>query len=79
MAIAEWLFNGLGTTVIGVVLGGIIAGRLIQIKMPYVDYFNKWQANKFIKTYISLCQFYEFGRFKWLPSTIIPYLWFNNN
>ena len=77
----EWLFNGLGTTVIGVLLGALLVGRLIQIKMPYVDYFNKWQANKFIKKYVSLCQFQEFGRFKWPPinfSAISPYNWFND-
>jgi uncharacterized protein YneF (UPF0154 family) len=77
----KWLFNGLGTTVVGILLGAFLAGKLIKIKIPYVDYFNKWQTNKFIKTYLSLCQFHEFGRYKWPPanfSAIAPFNWFND-
>lgn len=53
---------------------------LVQISIPYVKYFYKWKANKFIKTYTSLCQFKEYGKFKWPPSNfslIAPYHWFN--
>jgi len=53
---------------------------LVQISIPYVKYFYKWKANKFIKTYTSLCQFKEYGKYKWPPSNfslIAPYHWFN--
>ena len=55
---------------------------LIQISIPYVDYFYKWKANKFIRMYTSLCQFKEVGKFKWPPVNfymITPHDWFNNN
>jgi hypothetical protein len=77
----EWLFDGLGTAVIGLIIGGILAKTLIQINIPYVDYFNRWGANKFIKIYTSLCQFSEFGKFKWPPAnfcSISPHIWFTN-
>jgi hypothetical protein len=77
----EWLFDGLGTAIISLIIGGILAKTLIQIKIPYVDYFNRWKANKFIKTYTSLCQFNEFGKFKWPPadfSLMSQEIWFNN-
>lgn len=59
----------------------IVVKGLIQINIPYVNYFYNWKVNKFIKTYTSLCQFKEFGKFKWPPSnfsSIVPYHWFNN-
>jgi hypothetical protein len=77
----EWLFDGLGTAIIGLVIGGILARTLIQINIPYVDYFNRWKANKFIKIYTSLCQFGEFGKFKWPPANfynLSPHIWFTN-
>jgi hypothetical protein len=59
----------------------LIVKGLIQINIPYVDYFYKWKANKFIKTYTSLCQFDEVGKFKWPAAnflSITPHNWFNN-
>lgn len=54
---------------------------LIQINIPYVNYFYNWKARKFIKKYTSLCQFKMFGKYKWPPSnfsSIAPYHWFNS-
>ena len=59
----------------------IVVKGLIQINIPYVNYFYNWKAIKFIKTYTSLCQFKEFGKFKWPPinfTFIAPYHWFND-
>ena len=53
---------------------------LVQISIPYVKYYYNWKAHKFIKTYTSLCQFKEYGKYKWPPSNfslIAPYHWFN--
>jgi hypothetical protein len=71
--IITWVYYGLM----------IIAVKgLVQINIPYVDYFYKWKENKFIKIYTSLCQFHEIGKFKWPPanlSSINPHTWFNND
>ena len=59
----------------------IVVKGLIQINIPYVNYFYNWKAIKFIKTYTNLCQFQEFGKYKWPPSnftSIAPYHWFND-
>jgi len=60
----------------------LVVKGLVQISVPYVNYFYKWKENTFIKMYTSLCQFKEFGKFKWPPinfSSINPYHWFNDN
>jgi hypothetical protein len=60
----------------------VVVKGLVQINIPFVNYFYNWKAGKFIRMYTNLCQFKEFGKFKWPPSNftlIAPYHWFNNN
>jgi hypothetical protein len=57
-----------------------VVSGFVQINIPYVKYFYERKANKFIKTYTSLCQFQDIGKFKWPPvnlTIIEPYMWLN--
>jgi hypothetical protein len=59
----------------------VVVKGLVQINIPFVNYFYNWKVGKFIRMYTNLCQFKEFGKFKWPPSNftfIVPNHWFND-